>query len=109
VRVVTEVLHRFVEEDENTILIYRRELGRFLFLAGRPEDGDAALQAVIRDCPHLAGGYVALADELTFEWNVPPDIPRAIALLEQALSHPVEDAADWDVEARLDDLRERAS
>jgi hypothetical protein len=109
VRVVREVLDRFVEEDENTILNYRCELGRFLFLAGRPEDGDAALQAVIRDCPHLAGGYVALADELTFEWNVPPDIPRAIALLEQALSHPVEDAADWDVEARLDDLRDRVS
>jgi hypothetical protein len=107
VRVIREVLNQFVEEDEYTIQNYRCDLGRFLFLAGRPGEGDAALQAVIRDYPHLAGGYVALADELSFWQKESPDIPRAIALLEQALSHPVEDAADWDVEARLDDLRDR--
>ena len=107
VRVVTEVLDRFVEEGENTILNYRCELGRFLFLAGQPDEGEAVLQAAIRDYPHLAGGYVVLADELSCWRKESPDIPRAIALLEQALSRPVEDAADWDVEACLDDLRER--
>ena len=107
VRVVTEVVDRFVEEDENTILNFRCDLGRLLFLAGQPDEGEAALQAVIRDYPHLAGGYVVLADELSFWRKESPDIPRAIALLEQALSHPVEDAAEWDIEARIDDLRER--
>ena len=108
-RVIREALGRFVGEDEYTILNYRCELGRFLFRAGRVEEGDAALQSVMRDYPHLAGGYVALADELSFGWNAPSDIPRAIALLQQALSHAVEDAAAWDVEARLDDLREEVT
>jgi hypothetical protein len=35
-----------------------------------------------------------------------PDFPRAISILEQALAYPVNDAADYDLKFRLDEVRE---
>ena len=105
VRVVREVLERFVEENENTVLNFRCDLGRILFLAGRQEKGEAVLQDVICEHPHLAHGYVTLSDQLSFRHNKQQDISRATALLDQVLSYPVEDAAGWDLEIRLADLR----
>lgn len=105
IRVLGEVAARFVDEEENTRLNFRCALGRLLFLAGRPAEGDVALTAVIQECPHSAHGYVALSDELSAPRSTAQDIPRAIALLEQALAYPVINADDWDIDARLSDLR----
>jgi hypothetical protein len=107
IRILREVLERFTNEEENTILNFRCDLARFLFLAGRMEEGEATLQAAIHGYPHRAHGYVTLSDELSAVGNPRQDISRAIALLEQALAYPVVDAADWDIEVRLDDLRAR--
>lgn len=106
VRLAREVLERFVDEHADTILNFRCDLGRFLFAAGKLHEGEETLQAVMRDYPDRACGYVSLSDELSYGTRGHTDYPRSIALLEQALSLPVVDAENWDVEARLGDLRE---
>jgi hypothetical protein len=104
IQVLREVLHQFVDEELNTVLNFRCESGRLLFLSGRSDEGEATLQSVIREYPDRSCGYACLSDELG---HAKPDYPRALALLEQALAHPVVDAADWDVELRLADLRDK--
>ena len=104
VEVLRGVLHQFVDEDLNTDLHFRCALGRLLFQAGRIDEGKATLETIIRDYPDRSCGYACLSDELGL---AKPDYPRAIALLEQALAHPVVDAADWDVESRLAELRDK--
>ncbi len=107
VQVLGEVLHQFIDEDVNTVLLFRCETGRLLFLAGRGDEGEATLLAIIREHPDRSCGYACLSDELGHAAHAKPDYPRAIALLEQALAHPVVDAADWDLESRLAELRDR--
>ncbi len=106
IQVIHEVLDQFVDESLNTVLNFRCELGTLLFSAGRCEEGDAALQAVIREHPDQACGYAELSSALGCSAYGMPDYPRAIAILEQALAYPVVDADDWDLGVRLDDLRE---
>jgi hypothetical protein len=105
IRVLQEVLGQFVDEDLDTILFFRCEIGAFLFQAGRPEEGEAALQTVIREHPEQSRGYAELSSALAGTRHGAPDFARAIALLEQALDHPVVDAKDFDLRARLNDLR----
>jgi len=107
IRIIREVLDHFDGENEGTILNYRCDLGRLLFRDGRAEEGREVLQSVICESPHFSHGYVVLSDELSASHNAHQDIPRAIALLEQALAYPAKDASDWDVKARLADLRKR--
>ena len=106
-RVIGELLGQFVHEDLNTVLYFRCELGNFLFRAGRCEEGEAALQTIISEHPDQSHGYAYLSDALGCSEQADADIPRAIALLEQALAYPVVDAADWDLEDRLADLRDK--
>ena len=63
---------------------------------------------MIEEFPRKSVGYVGLASG----WSLrrqgddrPVDIERAIAILEEALAVPVLDAGDWDVKARLADLK----
>ncbi len=105
IRVIREVLDQFVDENLNTVLNFRCELGSLLFSAGRCEEGDAAFQTIIREHPDRACGYAQWSSALGCSTHAMPDPARAIALLEQALAYPVVDAADWDIEARLEDLR----
>ena len=105
IRLTRDILKIFVNEDLNNVLNFRCSLGKLLFLAGRHDEGEATLQAVISEHPCRACGYVELSDQLSIFERGQQDYPRAIKLLEQALSHPVEDADDWDIVARLDDLR----
>jgi len=107
-RVIGEVLGQFVNEDLDTVLNFRCELGKLLFQAGRCEEGEAALATIIREHPDRSCGYAYLSDELGYAKHAEPDEARAIALLEQALAYPVVDAADWDIEQRLEDMREVA-
>lgn len=96
---IRQVLAQFTQEDAQTLQMYRGDCGRLLFMAGRRADGEAELLALIRDFPHRACGYVVLSDSLAR--GTPADRARSVALLEQALAVPVEDAEDWDIAARL--------
>ena len=106
IRLIGEVLHQFVDESLDAVLNLRCDLGRLLCRAGRCEEGQAMFQAIINEHPEQSCGYIELADELGRAKQEDADIPRAIALLEQALAYPVIDAADWHVEDRLADLRQ---
>ncbi len=104
-----QVIAQFPDESQEFRICFRADLGQFYFLADRREDGDQALLELIRDYPDHAIGYVRLADLLgsgVRSGDPPLDLPRAITLLEQALDTPVTDAADYDLEARLADLRD---
>jgi len=106
IRLIHDVLHQFVDESLNTVLNLRCNLGNLLFRADRCEEGEAALQTIIREHPDQSCGYAYLSDELGRSKQANADIPRAIALLEQALAYPVIDAVDWDLEYRLAALRD---
>jgi hypothetical protein len=105
VRVAQEVLTQFVDESLLSRLNFQCDLGDLLVLANRREEGEAELQSVIRNHPHLSQGYVRLAYLILENPSGPKDIPRAIALLEQALAYPVEDAHEWDIHAQLAEMR----
>lgn len=69
-------------------------------------EGEAVLEALIRDDPDNPDGYASLSDQLSWKRNGDyTDVPRAIALLEQALARPVRDPMSWDLQQRLNDLR----
>ncbi len=107
IRLTRSVLAQFVDENMDTLLNFRCDLGRFLFLADRCDEGENILQAVIRAHPEKACGYVVLSDELETHARGRSDYSRAIALLEQALSYPVKNADEWDIDKRLADLRSK--
>ncbi len=107
VRVLREVLSQFTDEDTNTIVGFRCDLGRLLFDVGQTEEGEASLEAVIRECPRLPHGYVALADLLSRPESPASGVERAVRLLETAWAFPVGDAEAWDIEPRIADLKAR--
>ena len=106
-----EVLAHFPGEDELFRINFRGDLGEFHFRAGENAQGERVLLELIRDHPDHAAGYARLAD--FFGYGIRPnrdpiDRERARKLLEQALARPVTDAADYDLEMRLTELREQA-
>ena len=97
--------------DENSLFIenFRASLGEFYFLAGDPAQGQKILTQLITDLPHRSVGYAHLSDmmgksQYNGSSNTPRDLNQAIELLKKALAHPVEDAADYDLEKRLEDF-----
>jgi hypothetical protein len=107
VRLCEQALAQFHGESFLFRLNFRADLGVFHFRAGQPEEGERVLRALIRDHPDCAAGYVTLSECLC-EMPAGPsalDRERAAALLEEALARPVTDADDYDVAARLADLR----
>ena len=106
-RYVHEVLQQFTAEDDPYIAAFRGVLGELHFLSGQPEAGEAVFRQIIAEFPKCAAGYVGWSDVLADELSgAKPDLDRAIALLEQALAVPVEDAEDWVILERLEDLRQ---
>lgn len=108
VRLCEHVLRQFPDESELFRLNFRADLGEFYYLAGRGEDGERALLDLIRDHPDRAAGYARLADILANgarpeDGSLHPH--RAQKLLQEALDRPVVDAADYDLEARLNEIR----
>jgi len=86
----------------------RLDLAELHYGLGETAEGEAVYQALIRDDPDDPSGYARLSDQLSWKGNGDyADVPRAIALLEQALARPVRDALSWDLAARLEDLRKR--
>ena len=107
IRVLRDALRLFPDEDEIEIANMRGDLGRLLFAAGRPEEGEATLTAAIREHPRWPHGYVALADELSGPGSTGEEVARALQWLETAWNLPVEDAASWDIDTRIADLKAR--
>jgi hypothetical protein len=106
-----EVLAHFPGEGELFRTNFRADLGEFHFLAGENAEGERVLLELIRDHPDCTAGYVRLANLLGYgptPNSGPIDRERACELLEQALARPVTDAADYDIEKRLAELRDQA-
>ena len=96
--------------DEENV---RGAQGSLHFRAGDAARGATELRALIADRPHRSAGYVLLADALGFHryaWHGPKplDPARAFAVLEEAAAAGVDDADDWDLASRLNDMREQA-
>ena len=105
-----EVIEQFTAEEGNFELNFRADLGEFMFLAGRDEEGEAVFAALIEEHPDEGIGYARLASIVAHgvrgaRAGGPSDVPRAIELLEQAIARPINDPDDWDLEYRLEDLR----
>jgi len=112
VRLCEHVLSQFVDENEDFRDNFLADLGDFLFLDGKPADGERVLMDIIDRDPNHALGYVRLADVLGHgvrPGDGPIDRNRAVAILEWALKRPVHDADAFDVETRLADLRQLRS
>ena len=87
----------------------RQDLAELHYALGETAEGEAVLEALIVEDPDNADGYACLSDQLGWKRNGDyADVPRAIALLEQALARPVRDATSWDLAQRLEDLRGRS-
>ena len=102
------VLDQFPDEDQLFHVNFRADLGEFYYLADRAKEGERVLLDLIRDYPDHAAGYARFAEILAYgarREEVPSDPPRALALLESALARPVSNAADYDLQKRLDELR----
>ena len=100
-RVIEEVLAQFTSEDDDLRRSLFGDLGSLLFRAGRPEDGERVLRELIAASPDHAIGYVHLAEAWPANRT---DQERSLALLEEA-ARRVEDAEDWDLEQRIEELQ----
>jgi hypothetical protein len=104
-----DILTQFPDENELFRLNFRADLGQFYYLAGRDTEGERVLLDLIRDHPDRAAGYARLAEILTDgvgPQDPPRDLQRAVQLLEAAIARPVSDAAAYDLQNRLDQLRD---
>ena len=109
VALAEEVLAHFPDQGGLFTINFRSDLGEALFLADRADEGERALLQLIDDHPNNPDGYAMLADMLgqgLRPGDPPVDRERAIAVLESALARPVENASMWDLQSRLEDLRE---
>jgi hypothetical protein len=108
VRLCEEVLAQFPDESELFLINCRSDMGELLCLAGEPERGERVFLELIRDCPDTAAGYARLAHLLGYgptPGSEPIDRQGAQRVLEEALARPVTDAADYELERRLSNLR----
>jgi len=111
VQLCEDVLQQFPGESELFLLNFRADLGEFYYLARRDEQGERVLLELIRDYPDRAAGYARLADILAHgarKGETAIDPLRAQTILEDALARPVTDASEYDLENRLEDLRNNA-
>lgn len=107
-RLCREVLDHFPDEDELFVSNFRADLGEFLYLAGQGEAGERVLRNLIHDRPNDSQGYARLAEMLAYggKKNGPTlDVQGAIKILEEALARPTEDADDFSLGDRLDELK----
>lgn len=104
-----EVLRRFIGAPPDELATIEASLGRLLFSLGRPADGDARLRAAIARDLTSARAYAMLTDAWANEDNPQRDVPRAIAILEEALGRRLVDAEDFDLEGQLAMLREEVA
>jgi len=90
-RFCREVLAQLRDEEELFLQVLRMELGGLLFVGGRDEEGEDVFQAMIRERPDSAAGYVHLADAFERRGRhkgSTADLERALATLQEALDRP---------------------
>ena len=107
-RFIDAFLEQFTDEGESFRLMLRAEAGTLCFLTDKREEGEQRLRALMAEYPAQAIGYVTLSDAFGAEARRGSNLKRrqhAADLLKQALAYPVVDAADFDVELRLQELR----
>lgn len=105
-----QALEAFPDEHFSNRNLFRTEMAFMYYRLGQEVEGERILLDLIEEQPHRATGYVCLSDELSSHppgGNQPRDLDRAIRLLEEAFERPVDDADGWDVERRLEYLREQ--
>ncbi len=103
-----EVIEQFHAEDELFVQNFRADLGEFYMTAGRFDDGEREMQALVRDYPDHAIGYVRFSTALLVRRDRQHNsnhLERACDLLQQAHDRPVSDGADFDLDERLANLR----
>ena len=99
---------RFTEGQESRRLLLQR--AEFHYMLGEFDLGEAVLLGMIDEDPDDAAAYAYLSSHLESERHGDEyqDQERAIQVLEQALARPVRNAADFDLQSRLEGARERA-
>lgn len=111
VRFIRDQLEAFPESPE--ALNLRGDLAMIYYSLKRNAEAEECCEQMIRDCPDRADGYVHLSDGLRHDLSQGDDqlsrLERAAKPLEDALAFPVVDAADFDVDARLEDIRTQIS
>ncbi|MFP4601251.1 MAG: tetratricopeptide repeat protein, partial [Persicimonas sp.] len=79
------------------------ELAYFIGRAGRIEAAEEICRRLIDEQPEQARGYCTLAD--VYLGAEPPELSRALEILEEAVEYPVKDPEDWDLTRRIDQVR----
>lgn len=101
-----EILAQFSGETWERRAALEGDLATILWEGGERERAEGLLRRQIEEHPESAAGYVSLASLWAPSgYQDREAIQRALALLEQATSHPVNDADDFDLRARIHDQR----
>ena len=108
IRFVQELRESLAGEDKDLHL--SGDLAMLYFHLQRDAEAEHCCQQLIHDHPDRTTGYALLSDGLVRQAACHPDpapgLPGARELLERALAYPVKDADDFDLPARLKDVRE---
>ena len=101
---LAQILQKFPGESQNNQHLFRADRGWLLAAAGRWDEATEEFERLIADFPNHAAGYVAWADALIE--HDPGDPAKALEILERAADRPVDDGADWDLQVRIEELRQ---
>lgn len=101
-RLARELLNRFTDEKESYEKALTADLAELLYLSGEHEAAFVLVDAERQKEPEEAHWWVLRAQFLSDEPD--PDPEAAGDVLREALEHPVRNAADFDVVARLEGL-----
>ena len=108
VQLCSEIVDQFPAEHANFLQCFRADLGEFLFLDGRDEEGEREMNDLIRDYPDVGMGYARYATVLHSRYDCDRDVEnlrRAVDLMQRALDQPVVDPQHYDIEHRLVEMR----
>lgn len=103
-----EILTQFSAEEESWRLPLAGDRAEVLYMTGERIEAERILRDQIEAHPTSAGAYATLAELWAPRGSKDGEaITRALALLAQAAARPVKDAADWDLSARIKELRKQ--
>ncbi|KYF91575.1 hypothetical protein BE17_20730 [Sorangium cellulosum] len=103
-----EILTQFSAEGDSWRLPLACDRAEVLYVTGERIEAERILREQIEAHPTSARAYVRLAELWTpYESKDREALTRALALLAQAAARPVKDAVDWDLAARIKELRKQ--
>ncbi|MBI4858988.1 MAG: hypothetical protein HY815_01750 [Candidatus Riflebacteria bacterium] len=108
------LLLRFPDEEESSLVSWRRALAGHLFILGSVDEGRSLLEETVSRFPTNVWGYVALADEYAHIWErrgdrLPLDLDRARTYLQQGLKVASKGRDREAVLERLKDIDDKGS